>query len=166
LQSYLSSFNKRCELLREKTGHSLEKKGIDELIEIYRAVSGDFEKAVRLSVGMFEILEGKKADYAKLSSYPFANNIQFLRNRNDVLVHDFSSIIRNSIAHGNSFISISNETVTFSDREKTEVVSFADFLLKCKMLIASTTALTLAPAVFMHRRWDIIWQRYSSGSSS
>lgn len=166
LQSYLSSFEKRCELLRKKPGHSLEKKDIDQLIEIYRAVSGDFEKAVRLSVGMFEILEGKKADYAKLSSHPFANNIQFLRDRNKVLVQDFNSIIRNSIAHGNSFISISSETVTFTDREKTEIVSFADFLLKCKMLIASTTALTLAPAIFMHRRWDVIWQRYIFGSGN
>lgn len=117
-----------------------------------------------MGVGMFEILEGKKADYGKVSSNPFANNIQFLKSRADVLVQDFSSSVRNSIAHGNSFISISNETVTFTDREKVEVVSFTDFLVKCKMLIASTTALTLAPAVFMHRRWDIIWQRYSGSA--
>lgn len=163
LQSYLSGFKQRCKLLEAKSKYTLKRKDAVELIEMYGRVSGDFEKAVRLNVGMLRVLEGEEANYEKASSQPFASNIQFLKKRHAVLVQDFSSVIRNSIAHGSYFISLSNESVDFRDNKRVETVTFQNLLLRCKMLIASALALTLAPAVFMHRRWEIIWQRYSSG---
>lgn len=161
VQSYLSRFKETCEHL-EKMHPPLAKKDIEELIEIHGRVSGDFEKGIRMIVGLLKIIEGNKADYNEVSSQPLASNVQFVKKRFPQLVRDFDVVIRNSISHRLYFVRLSDETVEFRDRSDTVIVTFKDLLLKCKLFIASTTALALAPVIFMHRRWDNIWRYYNS----
>jgi hypothetical protein len=166
LQSYLTGFQETCELLTKKSDSPLERKDVEELIGLYGKVSGDFEKAVRMNVGMLKALEQRNSDYSKISSQSLGSNVQFVAKRYPVLVQDFSTTIRNSIGHRSYFVRLSNKTVEFRDRKNRVTVKFGDFLLGCKLLISSTTALTLAPVIFMHRRWDNIWRNYNWKQSS
>lgn len=114
-----------------------------------------------LDIGL-EALEGKELDYGELSRQSLASNVEFVRKRNSILVQDFNITIRNAIGHHSAFIRLSAATVEFRDKKQIVNIAFRDLAERCKLLLASTAALVLTPVIFMHKRWDNIWQRNNS----
>lgn len=150
---------RRCVYLRNAR-RKLDKRLIERLVETYRELSGLYEKANRVVVGLMEVLEGKEVTYGQIAKRPLGTNVNKVARAYPWLTADFDNVIRNSIAHTTYVVSYSSKSVTFVDNKATAVVTFRDLFTRCRMLSSLVVALLLLHVFFLYWRWKAISEHY------
>lgn len=141
----------------------LARRQVLKLIEVYRELSGHYEKLIRLVVGLIVILEDKEIHYTPLAKRSLYSNVGQIGKTYPSLTENFSITLRNSISHSQYFLSLSNKTVRFVDRHSEVTLSFKEFFKSCRSLMVVVLALVLlrhvvgfAQAVHVRKTLDTI----------
>lgn len=138
------------------------KRQIDRLIEIYRQMSGLYEKFIRVIVGFIEIEEGKEPNYEHIKKNSLSSNIKRVSKKYPILTEDFNLTVRNSIAHTTYFVSLSYGTIKFIDSNSEVTLSFSDFFRLCRLITTLVVSLSTVRYFFLYYRCKYVWEMYKS----
>ncbi len=138
----------------------LDRRLVEKLVETYRELSGLYEKALRVAVGMMEVLQCREVDYAQLVKRPLASNVNQVSTTFPWLAKDFDIAIRNSIAHTTYVVGYGSKTVTFTDSKASATVTFRDLFRRCRLLSSLVVGLLLVHVFFLYWRWKAVSDHY------
>lgn len=138
----------------------LERRLVERLIETERELSGLYEKAVRVVVGIMEVLQRKDVIYAQIVKRPLASNVKQVSTTYPWLTKDFDIVIRNSIAHVNYVVSYNSNIVIFTDNKASVTVTFRGLFRRCRLLSSLVVAMLLLHVFFLYWRWKAVSDHY------
>jgi len=119
-----------------------------------------YEKELRAVVGIMEILVGRAVPYPEIVKRSFASNIDQVSTSYPWLTKDFNVVIRNSIAHTNSVVSYSSNTITFKDKKNALTVTLRDFFRRSRLLSSLVAAMLLLHVFYFYWRWKAVSEHY------
>lgn len=151
---------RRCQYL-SNANRKLDRKLVERLIETYRELSGLYEKAIRVVVGIMELLDGSEVTYGKIAKRSLALNVNKVAQTYPWLAKDFDITIRNSIAHTTYIVSYDTRTVTFIDNRTSVVTTFRNLFKRCRMLSSLAVGLLLLYVFFLYWRWRAVSDYYN-----
>jgi hypothetical protein len=132
----------------------------ERLIGLCGELSGLYEKLVRVSVGVEEIIDGRQVDYVELATRSLGSNVNMLMRRRPLLAKCFSTTIRNAVAHRSYYVRLSDASIAFVDRKSQKTLSAREFVSYLRTLSVAVAALALTQVAFGHARWKATWDYY------
>jgi len=138
----------------QKKFRRIRKSHVEKCIRIYSDLSGDYEKQLRIIVGLLKLLRTRDIPrYQSIRSRGLYNNITMIEEEKDylILVEGFDRIIRNSIAHNSYVFDVIKKEIKFVDRENRISLSYTEFVGRVRELNALVWALHLIHAIFMRQ---------------
>ncbi|MGD0330646.1 MAG: hypothetical protein ABSB40_09420 [Nitrososphaeria archaeon] len=118
----------------KKVNDTYSRKTIEKVIQIYQEFAGNYEKQVRMLVGLYEILNGsKEPDYNTIRKNSLGMNLNLInKSPFDVFVKPFNKVIRNSIAHRTYVYHNDRMTIEFNDLKERLEIKYEEFIRRTK----------------------------------